>query len=461
MREKKILILGAKDFPSVACYDWGEGDLPNIADHDVVIINVISLTENLSIINFNILDNILNNIKSALLKFLDSKGTLYAMACPLKRVLALKTLRLPLKEETKENKSEIDNYQWSPIPLEVKNEEGDTVEIKDKSFEDYFKYVKKWYFTIKPAITSLPKDAFEDYDQDLIIANIETSNVIMVKIATDRRGRAIAAKFYYQRKIIARRTPSEAYESVIAQKSGDFILLPLPTEIDDREAINYVLEKCLRVFQKAPPPDWAIKFSVPRLDKIESKLQKIENKINALNKERSEYEKQKTELESYRELLYETGIPLQEIVRKVFTKLGYPPKPPKFGEEYIIEFNNTIGIIECKGVTKSISRRDFRQLLDYVKDYETEPDLSNIKVKGILIANAWRNLKPEDRETKDRTIFPAGGGGVIEIAKKHHMALLNTIDLFNIFCKFLDGTIEAKKILETIFKTEGIVKFPS
>jgi len=454
MREKKILIIGAKDFHFVSCYDWGGGDLPNIPDYDVVILNVVSLTENLSSINFNILDD----INLALLKLLDSKGALYAVACPLKRVLALKTLRLPLKEETKENKSEIDNYQWSPIPLEINNEEGDTVEIKDESFKDYFQHVKKWHFTVKPAITSLPNRAFGDYDQDLIIANIETSNVIMDKIATDRRGRAIAAKFYYERKIIGKLTASEPDESAIALKSGDFILLPLPTEINDIEAINYILEKCLGVFQRIPPLPWAKAIPVPGLNEIESKLEKIENKISALNEEKSEFEEQKTELESYRALLYESGIPLEIIVRKVFTELRYAPKPPKLGEEYIIEFNNTIGVIECKGVNKSISRRDFRQLFERVKEYETK---FNLIVKGILIANAWRNIKPEKRDTKEKPIFPAGEDGVIEIAERHHIALVNTIDLFNTFCKFLDKKIKPREILETIFQADGIVKFPA
>lgn len=459
MRKKKILILGAKDFPSIKCYDWGEKDLPNISDHDVVILNVVSLTK-----NFYYFDSsTLKSIKSSLLKLLDSKGTIYAIACPFKtrEITIHKSDNQGKLIEGRTFKEIINNYMWSPIPLEIINEEppGDTIDkIEDEIFKDYFKHVKEWHFTIKPAIKIAPKEAF-DYGS-LIQSYASGSSTIMDAIATDRRGRAIAAKFYYEFEAVRQINSSTINRRTIAE-SGDFILLPLPTEIDDIEAINYILEKCLGVFQKTPPPDWAKKFPVPGLNKIESKLGEVENEIKGLEKKKSELEEQEKELASFRELLYETGHPLEEIVRKVFTKLGYTPKKPKFGEEYIIEFNNIFGIIECKGVKKSISRRDFRQLLDYVKNYETEHDVSNLKIKGILIANAWRNLKPEERDTHDKPVFPAGESGVIEIAKKHNMALVSTIDLFNIFCKYKEGKIEPRKIVEAIFKADGIVKFPT
>ena len=449
MRKKKILILGAKGFPSVTCYDWGDEDLPNIADYDVVIINVVSLTEKLH--SFN--SNALNNISSSLLKLLDSKGTLYAIAC----LLITKEITIP-KFNSQGNLNEektvlemINNYMWSPIPLEVNNEKGDTIEIKYEQFKDYFKHLKEWYFTVKPAISGAPKEAFNYGDY------ISKSVTIMDEIAIDRRGRAIAAKFCYALRIDEIINSSTSKIKKVSE-SGDFILLPQPTEINDVEAINFILEKCLGVFQKTPSPDWAKAIPFPGLNEIESKLEKIENKINALNKEKSEFEGQKKELASYRELLYETGTMLEEIVRKVFTELEYPTEPDKLGEEYVIKFNNTIGIIECKGVTKSISRRDFRQLLERKVEYETR---LNINAKGILIANAWRDLNPEERDTQDKPIFPAGEDGVIEIAERNHIALINTIDLFNIFCKFLDKKIKAKEIVETIFKADGIVKFPT
>ena len=456
MRKKKILILGVKDFPSVKCYDWGEKDLPNISDHDVVILNVVSLTK-----NFYYFDSsTLKSIKSSLLKLLDSKGTIYAIACPFKtrEITIHKFDNQGKRIEGKTFKEIINNYMWSPIPLEINNEKGDTIEIKDASFEEYFKNVKRWSFTIKPAITSAPKEAF-DYGS-LIQSYTSGSSTIMDAIATDRRGRAIAAKFYYEFEAVRQINSSTIRRRTIAE-SGDFILLPLSTEIDDIEAINYILEKHLGVFQKTPPPEWARAIQVPGLNKIQSELETASKEISRLENEKSELKQQKSELLSYRELLYETGHSLEEIVRKVFTELGYPPKQAKFGEEYIIEFNNTLGIIECKGVKKSISRRDFRQLLDYVKNYETEPDLSNLKIKGILIANAWRDLKPKDRNTKERKIFPSGKDGVINISQRHHIALVSTIDLFKVFCKYKKGEIEPIKIIEAIFKADGIVKFPT
>jgi len=464
MREKKILILGAKDFHFVSCYDWGDKDLPNIniPDYDIVIVNVVSLTKNLSFINVGTLEN----IKSELIKLLVSNGELYAIACPIKKEPKQKTKWTQI--DTNKSRAEhterlfIDNYMWSPIPLNIINKKGDTInEIEDELFKDYFKNFKEWSFVIKIKATSAPEDAIRYcYEEDVGPFKILTSKTEMVKIAKNRMREAIAAKFYYQFAVQVDVSSEKPYSIKTTKKSGDFILLPLLTEINDREAINFILEKCLGVVQRTPPPPWAKPIPVPGLKEVELNLEEIENDIDELNKKKIELKQQEAELASYKELLYETGIPLEEIVRKVFTELGFPPKTAKFGEEYIIEFNNTIGIIECKGITRSISRRDFRQLLDYVRNYETEPNLSNLKVKGILIANAWRNLKPEERGAKNKPIFPAGKDGVIERAERHHIALVNTVELFNIFCKFLDGKIEPRKILETIFKADGIVKFP-
>ena len=458
MRKKKIIILGAKGFHSVACHDWGENDLPNIADYDIVIVNVVSLTKNLSCLNIANLER----IKSELIKLLISNGTIYAVSCPFKTeeiiIYKFDNKGNIIEEQTVRNI--INNYMWSPITLNIINEKGNTIEVKDASFEDYFKNVKEWYFIIKTKEEITPENAIGDYYyEDIGPFKITESKTWMNKLATNRMREAIAAKFYYEFTILIKGSSLKDFSMKSTKKSGYFILLPLATEMNDIEAINYILEKHLGVFQKIPPPDWAKAIQVPNLNKIQSELETIESEINRLEKEKGKLMEKEKELGSFRELIYETGHPLEEIVRKVFTELGYPPKTPKFGEEYIIEFNNILGIIECKGVKKSISRRDFRQLLDYVKNYETEPDLSNLKIKGILIANAWRNLKPEQRNSRAKPIFPSGQSGVIEIAKKHHMALVNTIDLFKIFCKYKEGKIKQRKILEAIFKADGIVKF--
>ena len=49
-RPQKILVVGSKGHPrEVQCYNWTEIDeVPNIADQDVVIINMASLTEKYS-----------------------------------------------------------------------------------------------------------------------------------------------------------------------------------------------------------------------------------------------------------------------------------------------------------------------------------------------------------------------------------------------------------------------------
>ena len=132
---------------------------------------------------------------------------------------------------------------------------------------------------------------------------------------------------------------------------------------------------------------------------------------------------------------------------------GYKPKPPKYEEEYTIEFNNKIGIIECKGNKKSIKRDDFRQLLDYHKEYQIDFEGEH---KGILVGNAWRLMPIEERNKNSSPIFP---DNVIQIAKKNGFALLSTIDLFDGTCKFLEKKLKGKDIVERIFNAKGVVSF--
>jgi len=232
--------------------------------------------------------------------------------------------------------------------------------------------------------------------------------------------------------------------------------LPCPTDISDIEAINFILKTFFNVHQKTPPPEWTNLIEVTGLGRIQKDIKSHLEKINQLSRANDNLLIKESKLVSYKELLYETGNALEEIVKKVFTMLAYKPKPPRYKEEYIVEYDKKVGIIECKGNEKSIKRADFRQLLEHTKEYELD---GKVEHKGILIGNAWR-LKPLNERNRSGTpIFPKGRDGVVDIATRHDIALVSTIDLFNVFCKFLDGKIKGKDIMEKIFSAKGVVSF--
>lgn len=417
MGNKKILILGAKGFTKVHCHDWGDENLPNIPDYNNVIINVVSLTNKITTEAF-----IQDNIRKGLDTLLDSNGTLVAIGCPAQR-----TPIYEIEGEQKIFSGHQTNYDWCPIKLNITNESGTSVEFNNPYFKEYFKNIRKWSYHFE-----LP--AKHKYDNVHLGVRYYSKN---------RYGKYLAGIINY-------------FISGQDWKSGDFIFLPCPTEITDIEAINFILEKLFNVYQKTPPPEWTQPIEVPGLGNIQKNIESNLQRIRQISEETDKLKEKKAELINYRGLLYETGSALEEIIRKVFTKLGYKPKPPIFREEYIVEYDDKVGIIECKGNKKSIKRDDFRQLLDYITQYDLE---GKFESKGILIGNAWR-LKPlKERNKSETPIFPKGKDGIIDIAAKQNIALVSTIDIFNVFCKFLEGKIRGKDIMEKIFSAKGVVNF--
>ncbi|MFQ6119387.1 MAG: hypothetical protein ACE5KE_05820 [Methanosarcinales archaeon] len=431
MRKKKILILGAKGFSKVDCYYWDD-ELPNIPDYDIVIINVVSLTDKLS------KRGIQKEIKEGLIELLDSKGTLVAIGCP-KKDLIFSEIKNRYKNRFIE-----DNYSWCPFQLKIINKPGTSFEFEDETFREYFKNVKRWTYCFE--ITS------------------DSSNLAFPinNAVKNRYGKYLAGKIklvrYTIKEVPISPTGYNGTKKVWKKiyESGEFYFLPCPTEINDIEAINFILEKFFNVYQRTPPPEWSKLIEVPGLKKTQNEIEIKNQKISQLSKDINKLKEKEAELITYRELLYETGTALENIVKKVFITLGYEPKPPKFGEEFIIKFEDKIGIVECKGKEKSISRRDFRQLWDYLTQYQLE---TSGEFKGILIGNAWRHKPLKERKTSKTPIFPAGENGVIDIAEKRDISLVSTIDLFRVFCKFLEKKIKAEDIMKKIFDAKGVVNF--
>lgn len=417
MGNKKILIIGAKDFPKASCYDWGEKELNNIniPDYDVAIVNLVSLPNN--ILEFHLQEKINEGIET----LLDTGGSLVAIGCPETNIKVC-TIAYPSKRVTSQS-----NYMWCPIPIKIKNESGTSFKFEDETFKEYFKNVKKWKYCF-----NIPSH-YRDENVGLGISHF----------VRNRYGKYLGGVINY-------------FIPEVRWKSGDFIFLPYPTEISDIEAINFILEKYFKIYQKTPLPDWTKSIQVPGLDEIRQCIEANLEKIKKLSDENEILREKKFELLSYIELLYETGTALEKIVRNVLTLLEYKPIPPNYKEEYIIKYNKKIGVIECKGNEKSIKRDDFRQLLEHTKEYELD---GKFEAKGILIGNAWRLRPLEERDKSGTVIFPKGKDGVTKIAERHDIALVSTIDLFKVFCRFLEGKIKGKEIMKKIFSSKGIVKF--
>jgi len=236
------------------------------------------------------------------------------------------------------------------------------------------------------------------------------------------------------------------------QTSGEVILLPPPTEIDSREAINLLLEDFWGLQQKTPPPEGIEKILVPGEDTLKQKIERKSVKIRNLMKEITGLEKQKEELTQFKQLLYETGDPLENICKLTFSQLGC--KIDDSVEDFILIAADKEAIVEVKGRERSVLREDGAMLAQNRSNYAIQKDKGIREIKAILLGNPWRLVLPiEERAKKELFSTHLVGDANVE-----EMALVTTVELFKAYCEFLKGKISSEEIMNCLFSGSGLTK---
>jgi len=92
-----------------------------------------------------------------------------------------------------------------------------------------------------------------------------------------------------------------------------------------------------------------------------------------------------------------------------------------------------------------------RQLIDYLLEFEDKEGKAG---KGILFGNTWKELPPNRRETESTVIFP---GNLVSRANSNGIALVNSIEFLQAFCRFLKGKVSMDFILDRITQSAGVV----
>ncbi|MDQ3192219.1 MAG: hypothetical protein M3Q58_11565 [Bacteroidota bacterium] len=213
---------------------------------------------------------------------------------------------------------------------------------------------------------------------------------------------------------------------------------------------------------KTPKPNWinAEGFELSTTTNTRAKIAKTKKEIEKHNNELINLNKILEEQESLKDLLFETGKPLEIAVNKALRIIGYEAENYDDGElelDQIIfspEGDRFIG--ECEGKdNKDIDITKFRQLLDGLNaDYEKE----NVdeKASGLLFGNPQRLLNPTERSL-DFTIKCKSG------ANREKIGLIKTSDLFNVCKIMIENNNEeyALKCRQAIKNQMGnVVKFP-
>jgi len=349
---KRCLVLGSTGYQGVDSTQWDD-KLPNIVDYDVVVVDVRSLDDNKL---KKISHERFKDIRIQLIRLLDSKG----------QIVILTDVQQTIKRP-KGYPDIISNYDWCPIMIGLSGESGETIIIKQACFPMYLKSLKDWTYYV-----FIPDNCLSSELTNYYGSTHNTKYAIpCTPFLTNRYDKVLAGSY----KIEVRNQIIEpgyfsgntTYPKAPHHVTGDIILLPLLPAIDAKHAVSLVLQDLIGLAPEAEPPEWTGSISFPKIAEIEAEISKRRKDIGSIFDEIEKMEAQRRSLEEYKKLLYASGSELEEIVKKAFLELGSDVMPAKYGqEEFVLEVANAEHLVEIKGVAKSISLTNLRQLTDYL-----------------------------------------------------------------------------------------------
>jgi hypothetical protein len=186
-----------------------------------------------------------------------------------------------------------------------------------------------------------------------------------------------------------------------------------------------------------PAPEWATNIiaAIPGVADIEARTENNTKEIARLQSAVVVDEARRTKLARWAEMLWLTGVPLQQRVSEALGLLGVPNKSENpTGHTHDLQgiCQGRAVLFEVTASTGSIGVEKGRQLLQWIGECE---DPTN--TKGVLIGNAYRNDPPDKRPpSPDHRIFVKE---VEDMAHRFHFALLDVRDLFRLVIRKIAG----------------------
>lgn len=436
----RYLVLGSTGYGGVDSVEWVEGEVPNLVDYDIIIVDVPALS--FDILALIELDR-LKSIKNQLVRFLDSSG--YLIVITSHRIIDKNEDRYP---ET------ISNYEWCPISIGTKLEQGISIVKKQIDFNNYLSNLSEWYYYIYIPQGCLSRELTEFYGGTYDI----NYQIPHISITENRYGKVLAGRYYIEVRRAREISPAYArsykeYPSEPDKVTGQIVLLPRIKGIDHREAVSLVIQELTGFPQHTLSPEWADSLIVPGIPDLLTKIEGKQSKIKEIEAEINKLKETVDRLNEYKKLLYSAGHELEDIVARCFEELGGQIIPAKYSEEeFVLIYKGNEYLVEVKGSSKSISLQHLRQLGDYLLRYQED---TGKQCKGILFGNAWRSNTPKDRNSNDTPEFPSN---VVHRAEDWNIALVPSTTFFQVFMEFLENS-KGEEILDAITTQTGTVIF--
>jgi hypothetical protein len=183
----------------------------------------------------------------------------------------------------------------------------------------------------------------------------------------------------------------------------------------------------------------------------------VQKEIARLEELQGQFVEKRDALLAYKKLLYEKGkIQLEPIVPTTLDDLGFGTTTSETisGTAFEIDGRTTKGsapgILQIKGSRKQVSLEEFSPFVTKIlADFEAKKFHS----KGVLVGNGLCETPPKERLGAE--VFSPH---VLDAAKRHSVALVNSVQLYWAICELLSGKLtDTQAIREAILGADGYV----
>jgi len=441
-RKRKILVLGAKGYEfanesrKVFCVEWNStANIQNIRDYDVLILNLLSLSdEDKKDLPWQDIFRKLS-YKSCL-DIIKNQGRIYILGDPRFKVGIL-------DEETNE-KTEIPFLSWTGIDYYWDSEPGDSKEyVNDYDHRVYYEYVenlKKWFYSLR--LCRINQETVEaNFDISTLFFIRDKLDIEIDKICRNRYNNAVLFSIIYK-----------FYSGQDFISFGPIVFLP-QISLNEDETLQLILRDLCGVEAELPEPEWLTEFHAPGQSNIDKKIDLIKSNIQKELVELKEAEKEKNKIRECLKLLYEREYALEPVVRNILRTLGAyvedPNEPNKEDGWITIKIDDGFfeGVLEIKSTKSDTFNEDGRkQLLDWIDRGRTTREKN---YKGIFIGNSAVNKPVKERPW-------AFSDSWTKAAELSSICAVKTEDLYLIYLLHCDKKLDIDSFWRDLFATNGM-----
>jgi len=439
-RQRRVLVIGSEKQRPVASVGWLD-EWPDLADYDVVIINLKTL-DRVTLVKLSRVDKErLTRMRSQLFDLMMSKGEIYCILAPF---LAFGSY-VYFPDGSME--PEWSNLNWSPIGFSFTEIRGETVKIEgDVKFEEYLRHVSGWdCYLNSTASLGYIEERLRREDK---LKPGEELFWQSYPLAMNRYGKPLAASLCF-----GVRQQENRYGEPKIRFISDFLhLLPPPTKLSLEEGIDLLIEEAKGLPARTITPDWVELYHVPGEEQIEAKIDETVKRIKSAEREQKKLFQIYRELQRSKSLLFEHGDNLKRAVVEVLQRMGFTVKP-YLAAEGLLVLQTRFGkmILEATGRSGPAQLEDLQLLLRHAAFAQEEDGRI---WKGILIFNHYRL---EDPSCERPAAFPAE---VVARAREMRLGLITAEGLYACFCKVAKGSMLREEFEERLQQTVGIIHLP-